>query len=100
MAVEKSLVSGSMTMLLLGLLKEKDMYGYEMIDTLRRKSRNVFELKAGTLYPLLHGMEEKGYLPLTNRNMRERSENITALRKRENRSLPKRRKNGRNMLPP
>ena len=34
------------------------------------------------------------------RNMRERSENITALRKRENRSLPKRRKNGRNMLPP
>ena len=60
MAVEKSLVSGSMTMLLLGLLKEKDMYGYEMIDTLRRKSRNVFELKAGTLYPLLHGMEEKG----------------------------------------
>ncbi len=87
-------------MLLLGLLKEKDMYGYEMIDTLRRKSRNVFELKAGTLYPLLHGMEEKGYLPLTNRNMRERSENITALRKRENRSLPKRRKNGRNMLPP
>lgn len=100
MAVEKSLVSGSMTMLLLGLLKEKDMYGYEMIDTLRRKSRNVFELKAGTLYPLLHGMEEKGYLPLTNRNMRERSENITALRKRENRSLPKRQKNGRNMLPP
>ena len=62
MAVEKSLVSGSMTMLLLGLLKEKDMYGYEMIDTLRRKSRNVFELKAGTLYPLLHGMEEKGLL--------------------------------------
>ena len=100
MAVEKSLVSGSMTMLLLGLLKEKDMYGYEMIDTLRRKSRNVFELKAGTLYPLLHGMEEKGYCRLTNRNMRERSENITALRKRENRSLPKRRKNGRNMLPP
>ena len=47
---------------LLGLLKEKDMYGYEMIDTLRRKSRNVFELKAGTLYPLLHGMEEKGLL--------------------------------------
>ena len=62
MAVEKSLVSGSMTMLLLGLLKEKDMYGYEMIDSLRQKSRNVFELKAGTLYPLLHGMEEKGLL--------------------------------------
>ena len=38
------------------------MYGYEMIDTLRKKSCNVFELKAGTLYPLLHGLEEKGLL--------------------------------------
>lgn len=60
MAVEKSLVSGSMTMLLLKLLSEKDMYGYEMIETLRSRSQNVFELKAGTLYPLLHGLEDKG----------------------------------------
>lgn len=60
MAIDKSLVSGSMTMLILRLLKEKDMYGYEMIDTLRQKSQNVFECKAGTLYPLLHGLEEKG----------------------------------------
>lgn len=36
MAVDKSLMSGSMTMLLLRLLAEKDMYGYEMIDTLRK----------------------------------------------------------------
>lgn len=59
MAVDKSLVSGSTTMLLLKLLSEKDMYGYEMIETLRERSRNVFELKAGTLYPLLHSLEEK-----------------------------------------
>ena len=62
MAIDRNLLSGGTTMLLLKLLEEKDMYGYEMIDTLRRKSRNVFELKAGTLYPLLHGMEEKGLL--------------------------------------
>jgi len=62
MAIDKSLMSGSMTMLILKLLDEKDMYGYEMIDTLRKKSQNVFELKAGTLYPLLHGLEEKGLL--------------------------------------
>ena len=62
MAVDKSLLTGSMPMLILKLLSEKDMYGYEMIDTLRKKSQNVFELKAGTLYPLLHGLEEKGML--------------------------------------
>ena len=51
MAIDKSLVSGSTSMLILRLLEEKDMYGYEMIEELRRKSENVFELKAGTLYP-------------------------------------------------
>ena len=62
MAVDKSLVSGSTMLLILKLLEEKDMYGYEMIETLREKSENVFELKAGTLYPLLHGLEEKGFV--------------------------------------
>lgn len=62
MAVDRTLVSGSMAMLLLKLLSEKDMYGYEMIDTLRRRSQNVFELKAGTMYPLLHALEEKNLL--------------------------------------
>lgn len=62
MAIDRTLVSGSMTMLILRLLSEKDMYGYEMIDTLRQRSENVFELKAGTLYPLLHSLEDKRYL--------------------------------------
>lgn len=62
MALDKSLVSGSTTMLLLKLLAEKDMYGYEMIETLRTRSQNVFELKAGTLYPLLHNLEQKKLL--------------------------------------
>lgn len=62
MTIDKSLMSGSLSMLVLKLLSEKDMYGYEMIEVLRSRSENVFELKAGTLYPLLHGLEEKGLL--------------------------------------
>lgn len=69
MALEKSLISGSMTMLLLSLLEEKDMYGYEMIERLREKSQNVFELKAGTLYPLLHGLEGKHFLTVYEREV-------------------------------
>lgn len=59
MAVDKSLISGSTSMLILRLLEDKDMYGYEMIENLEKKSQNVFKLKAGTLYPLLHSLEEK-----------------------------------------
>lgn len=62
MAFDKKQISGNTAMLLLQLLSEKDMYGYEMIETLQKRSDNVFELKAGTLYPLLHGMEDKNQL--------------------------------------
>ena len=62
MRMDKSLISGSTSMLVLRLLEEGDLYGYQMIERLRERSNYVFELKAGTLYPLLHGMEEKGFL--------------------------------------
>ena len=60
MELEKSLVSGSMSLLVLKLLEDGDLYGYQMIEELRRQSGDAFRLKAGTLYPLLHGLEEKG----------------------------------------
>ena len=62
MKISKELLKGSTTMLVLDLLKNQNMYGYEMIDTLESRSNHVFSLKAGTLYPLLHSLEEKGYL--------------------------------------
>ena len=58
MKVEKSLLSGSTPMLILSLLKDGDKYGYEMVDELARRSDETFELKEGTLYPLLHTLEK------------------------------------------
>ena len=60
MEIDKSLVSGSMALLVLKLLEDGDKYGYQMIEELKRRSDDTFHLKAGTLYPLLHGLEEKG----------------------------------------
>lgn len=57
---EKNSITGSTSMLLLKLLLERDMYGYQMIEELSRRSQNVFELKAGTLYPILHELEKNG----------------------------------------
>lgn len=60
MKIDKSLVSGSTALLLLELLSARDMYGYQMIDALELRSNKVFTLKAGTLYPLLHTLEQQG----------------------------------------
>lgn len=89
MSVEKSLVSGSMTMLVLKLLSEKDMYGYEMIDTLRQKSQNVFELKAGTLYPLLHNLEDKGFVAVYEQEAAGKTRKYYSLTKQGRRFLEK-----------
>jgi DNA-binding PadR family transcriptional regulator len=60
MKIDKSLMSGSTTMLILNLLNDSDMYGYQMIEELECRSENIFTLKAGTLYPILHTLEQQG----------------------------------------
>jgi PadR family transcriptional regulator PadR len=58
--MDKNLVAGSTALLVLKLLEEEDMYGYQMVEELRRRSDKTFDLKSGTLYPLLHSLEQKG----------------------------------------
>ncbi len=60
--VEKSLLSGSTPLLLLALLRDRDMYGYEMVTELAKRSDDTFQLKEGTLYPLLHAMEKNKWV--------------------------------------
>ena len=62
MPIDRKLIASSSDMLVLKLLESDDMYGYQMIEQLRERSGNVFDLKAGTLYPLLHQLEQKGFL--------------------------------------
>jgi len=45
--------------LVLKLLSERPMYGYEIAITLAQRSENVFSLEQGTLYPLLYSLERK-----------------------------------------
>lgn len=60
MKADKNLLSGSTTLLVLSLLSGGDKYGYEMIAELDARSDHTFTLKEGTLYPILHGLENEG----------------------------------------
>ena len=62
MVIDRSLLTGSTTTLILKLLEEGDMYGYQMIEVLAERSDDTFQLRAGTLYPILHGLEKDGML--------------------------------------
>ena len=60
MNIDRELLRGSTNLLVLSILEEEDMYGYQMIKKLKMKSENVFEFQEGTLYPILHKLEADG----------------------------------------
>ena len=60
MKFDRSLLSGSTRLLVLALLAEGDCYGYQIIRTLARRSEEVFAFQEGTLYPVLHKLEQDG----------------------------------------
>ena len=60
MKVDQQLLKGTVSILLLRLLSENDMYGYQMIRTLEERSDDVFRFNEGALYPALHALEKKG----------------------------------------
>lgn len=58
----RELVKGSTSLILLQLLNERDMYGYELVKELEKRSDNGFSVKEGTLYPALHKLEKQEYI--------------------------------------
>lgn len=58
--MKKKQAIGHTDLLVLSLLAGEDMYGYQMILELARRSNRTFEMKEGTLYPVLHGLEREG----------------------------------------
>ncbi|MGL5674933.1 MAG: PadR family transcriptional regulator [Cellulosilyticaceae bacterium] len=62
MKVSKELLKGTTTLFILQLLEEGDKYGYQLTKELEKKSDNIFQLKEGTLYPILHGLESVGMI--------------------------------------
>ena len=57
MKINKELLKGSTTTLVLNLLNSRPMYGYEIIKVIEAKSNGIFSFKEGTLYPILHSLE-------------------------------------------
>ncbi|WP_413382077.1 PadR family transcriptional regulator [Alkalihalobacillus sp. 1P02AB] len=59
---DRELVKGSTSLLVLQLLSTGDMYGYQIVKEMKKRSENALEVKEGTLYPGLHKLEDKGFI--------------------------------------
>ena len=57
---KSELIKGSSESLLLCLLSQQPLYGYQIIKDLDKQSLGYFKFKEGTLYPALHRLERAG----------------------------------------
>ena len=62
MAQRRELIKGNIASLLLCLISQQPMYGYQIIKELEGRSKGYFKFKEGTLYPALHRLERAGLI--------------------------------------
>lgn len=89
MAVDKGYISGSSQLLVLTILSEKPYYGYELIKTLKQRSNDTFDMKEGTLYPILHKLENGGLVSSSNQEVSGRTRKVYAITEKGKKELAK-----------
>jgi len=72
MGVSENLKRGVTELVLLGLLAQRDMYGYEMSQELQTRSGGKFILQESSMYPALYRLEDKGYITVTKQQVGRR----------------------------
>jgi DNA-binding PadR family transcriptional regulator len=59
-ARQTEFLKGCTETMVLRLLAERAMYGYELMQEIRARAGGAFSLGQGTIYPLLYALERKG----------------------------------------
>jgi transcriptional regulator len=60
--MEGDMLKGHLDMIVLAALAAGPAHGYAVIEEIRRRSGEAFDLPEGTVYPVLHRLEEGGLL--------------------------------------
>lgn len=65
-AKKNQLLSGlkkaTIEMLLLKLLSENDMYGYQMTQEMKKRSSGTYTILEGSMYPILYRLTDQNYI--------------------------------------
>jgi PadR family transcriptional regulator PadR len=62
MRIERELMRGAGPLAVLKLLERREMYGYELVEALARRTDGVLAMGQSTLYPMLYNLEAKGWI--------------------------------------
>lgn len=62
MKTNKELVGASTALLILSVLAREASYGYQIIRSINEQGEGLFVWQEGTVYPILHKLENDGYV--------------------------------------
>lgn len=65
MRIERELMRGAGPIAVLKLLEQGEMYGYELVELLAKRSQGVLGMGQSTLYPMLYNLESKQLIEST-----------------------------------
>ena len=74
-----SFMNGVPELLVLRLLRGREMYGYEIVQAIREETGEVVSLGEGVVYPVLHALEKSGAITSERRPVGGRSRIYYAL---------------------
>ena len=60
--VQNSFRRGVLSLVILALLKCEDMYGYQIVQEIEKKSNGAIVTQEGSMYPVLYKLLERGYI--------------------------------------
>ena len=63
--IRKQVVDGHVDSILLAILEAGPNYGYAIVQELGRRSAGVLKMGEGTVYPVLHRLEDRGLIAST-----------------------------------
>ena len=66
-------MNGVPELLILKLLQQEEMYGYEIVQAIRSRTDAVIAVGEGVVYPVLHGLEQDGALTSRHKTVNSRS---------------------------
>mgnify|MGYP001598696145 CR=1 FL=1 len=90
--MEGEILKGHLDMVVLAALAARPAHGYGIIQEIRDRSGGAFDLPEGTIYPVLHRLEEAGFLASRWTDGKgRRKRRVYSLTKRGSRALADRR---------
>jgi PadR family transcriptional regulator len=66
-------MAGVPELMILRLLQDRDMYGYEIVQAIRAETGDVVSLGEGVVYTVLHALEREGALKSRRKTVEGRS---------------------------